>query len=740
MPRIPTQPLQPLSPGGGFTALSMSGASPAPIADFGRQLQQFGGAVMNAGTQGMEIATAAATEANRVQFLLRQNEARAAANNLTYGAPDTDEKGFLSIKGEAALRPGPDNVPLVERYTNKYRDKLNEIEAGLSNDAQRQAFAVWRAQSEGEFQTQVQRHWSSQYEGVKQSAYKGSMELGQNEAAANWQDPARVRDAIYGVAAVPGDDKTRYGGVREAAYQYAQARGLSATESKFEVQKAVSQAHLGVLAQALDAGDSGYALAYLREHKGDMLGNDVLKVNGTLTQHVDAASAQGAVQQAARSFASKFQPTDMDRLVGVVQQLENGGRGDWADADKKVPLTSKAGARYGMQVMPATAKAPGYGIRPAADESPAEYNRVGRELLGALVKKYGNVAQALSAYNGGAAHVDKAIKDARAGGDESQWLVELRKYKSPANYAENTAYVQKGVKLLGVGDGAPPLPTEGEFVQAALDNLGPGASPGAVRLTQQAASQQYSLITRSIKQRDDQTTADAMRALEANGGRVDLLPLSLRAKIPPKALDDLYNFGSRIAKGDDRTDPAVYQHLSDPANLAKLTENELYQQRRNLSEADFKHFSNEWAKAKGKAAEGAGKPGDLDSAGIKQGLDSRLRMLGIDPTPKDGSDDAGRVGAIRQFVNEQILVAQKGAGKKFNDAELNAHIDRLFAQNTTLRGFFSDKSGPMLGMKAGDIPKDALTNIKAMFKRGGVDNPTDAQVLSAYWNLQTWKK
>lgn len=231
-----------------------------------------------------------------------------------------------------------------------------------------------------------------------------------------------------------------------------------------------------------------------------------------------------------------------------------------------------------------------------------------------------------------------------------------------------------------------------------------------------------------------------MRALEANGGRVDLLPLSLRAKIPPKALDDLYNFGSRIAKGDDRTDPAVYQHLSDPANLAKLTENELYQQRRNLSEADFKHFSNEWAKAKGKAAEGAGKPGDLDSAGIKQGLDSRLRMLGIDPTPKDGSDDAGRVGAIRQFVNEQILVAQKGAGKKFNDAELNAHIDRLFAQNTTLRGFFSDKSGPMLGMKAGDIPKDALTNIKAAFKRGGVDNPTDAQVLSDYWNLQTWKK
>jgi hypothetical protein len=59
--------------------------------------------------------------------------------------------------------------------------------------------------------------------------------------------------------------------------------------------------------------------------------------------------------------------------------------------------------------MPGTARRPGYGVRPARDESQEENVRVGRDYLDAMLKKYGNVDYALAAYNWGPGNVDKWI-------------------------------------------------------------------------------------------------------------------------------------------------------------------------------------------------------------------------------------------------------------------------------------------------------------------------------------------
>jgi hypothetical protein len=53
------------------------------------------------------------------------------------------------------------------------------------------------------------------------------------------------------------------------------------------------------------------------------------------------------------------------------------------------PVTSPKGAKYAMQVMPGTAGNPGYGVKPAKGDTAAEYDRVGRDYLDALMKKYG---------------------------------------------------------------------------------------------------------------------------------------------------------------------------------------------------------------------------------------------------------------------------------------------------------------------------------------------------------------
>lgn len=87
-----------------------------------------------------------------------------------------------------------------------------------------------------------------------------------------------------------------------------------------------------------------------------------------------------------------------------MQQVESGGRDFNAQGG---PLTSPAGAMFRNQVMPSTAASPGFGVRPAADQTPEEYNRVGQEYYQALLKKYnGDERAAAAAYNAGPGRVD----------------------------------------------------------------------------------------------------------------------------------------------------------------------------------------------------------------------------------------------------------------------------------------------------------------------------------------------
>jgi len=70
---------------------------------------------------------------------------------------------------------------------------------------------------------------------------------------------------------------------------------------------------------------------------------------------------------------------------------------------------SSKGAKGLAQLMPGTARDPGFGVEGVRDESPKENVRVGRDYLNALIKKYGNIDYALAAYNMGPGNTDKWI-------------------------------------------------------------------------------------------------------------------------------------------------------------------------------------------------------------------------------------------------------------------------------------------------------------------------------------------
>lgn len=124
-------------------------------------------------------------------------------------------------------------------------------------------------------------------------------------------------------------------------------------------------------------------------------GEQTMKIEGSV-QDLSAANPRTPTVTA---------PVSPDMLA--IRQVESGNR-DF-DAQGR-PITSPKGARFASQVMPATAAAPGFGVRPAQDQSAAEYNRVGQDYFNALLQRYGgNREMALAAYNAGPGRVDRNL-------------------------------------------------------------------------------------------------------------------------------------------------------------------------------------------------------------------------------------------------------------------------------------------------------------------------------------------
>ena len=101
------------------------------------------------------------------------------------------------------------------------------------------------------------------------------------------------------------------------------------------------------------------------------------------------------------------------------------------------PVTSSAGARFAMQVMPSTARDPGFGLRPADPNDPADMNRLGREYRAVMEQRYGgDLSKMWGAYNAGPGRIDALVE--RYG---DSWL----------RYAprETQDYVARNLRALG---------------------------------------------------------------------------------------------------------------------------------------------------------------------------------------------------------------------------------------------------------------------------------------------------
>jgi soluble lytic murein transglycosylase len=702
MARIPLYQGAQVAPDAGRTPTARQQIA-TPDAAFGSiqaaQAQQFARGVGS----GLNAFMQAKQEADQTRVDDALNQLREAELDLTFN-PET---GYTNLKGVQALER-PDKKPLSSEYFDKLNSRRAEILQSLGNDDQRQLFDARSNDRLTAFKGNLMNYEGDQFRSYQLSVTEGTIGTATNQVAQFYNDPDKVNDGVLSI--------------QSSVAKQGRLQGWSAEQITNISQKQVSAAHMGAIAQAMGQGPAGVMQAeqYLRAYKDQMTPQDLLKARGVVDEKaaevIGGAKAMGVIGQ----ISATAQPQDMDRVINITMQTESGGRRYGKDGQL---LTSPKGAKGEMQVMDGTNLDPGYGVKPARDNSPEERARVGRDYLMALVKNYnGDLASAWAAYNAGPGNVDKAKAKAAKEGRASEWMTYLPKPQ------ETIPYVQKNLAAYRNGLGKPPTMTYEDGRNRLLADPDLQTRPLALQKALANYDTQYAKYQQGVKRSQEEAFNQAL-SMRQSGMAMGQLPAEVLNKVKPEDRD-------RLAKYDGATDLTVYQTLAaNPDMVRRMSDEQFANLAADLSDADFKKFADLRGKSgSGKAGE-KGAPSTLDISGISQVLKPRLQSIGLDM--KKASDQV-RGGAITQHLHDRILERQAQEGRQLTDAEVVKFIDTEFLRTRAFKvpGWFTHtgvRKEQLFGMKIGDIPSASKERIRADLAAQGVLDPTDQQVLQAYY-------
>lgn len=232
-------------------------------------------------------------------------------------------------------------------------------------------------------------------------------------------DPVALSRIIRERGMARGWSQARIAGAMEMAGLQGLARTYDRSDSHFSDAEAVVEGGRGS-----DVAGSQYHLADMAADRAAMLPRhnvpQAVMSRGELALQGGAALT-GAARTAGQMSINQFDRTTQavgevsESLYNFIAQEESGNRN--RDEQGRM-ITSSSGAMGKMQVLPSTAKDPGYGVRPWDGKSDEDLERVGREYYGALLKvNDGDHRKAMAAYTDGQGTVDKAVE--RLG---SNWL------------------------------------------------------------------------------------------------------------------------------------------------------------------------------------------------------------------------------------------------------------------------------------------------------------------------------
>ena len=621
-----------------------------PHVDPGAQAASFGQAAQRAGAVAMDMELDALKQANQLRVDDALNKALEAEMRLAY---DKDA-GYTSQRGLSALER-ESGKPLADEYDEEFGKAVESIGAGLGNDYQRQVFGQAIAKRRAAFRAGAMKHEADEFRTYTLSVREGTVATRMQQIGLNYANPEVIDEAITSI--------------RAATYDAAKLQGKSAEWADAQARKMASNAHKTAIAAALEKNDVAYADRYLKRYGKDMEADDLLQTTGLITKEMDLRVGTSAATEVMGRWAPKIVPGDMDRLTNIVMGIESAGRR--YDASGKLlegPATKYGTAKGEMQVLDGTNRDPGYGVKPASDDSPEERARVGRDYLEAMVREYdGDVSKALAAYNWGPGNLDKAVKE-----HGPNWL--------QAAPEETRSYVERGVREFGAGAGRGKRPSLAEIKADLRGDPLLAGNPARMKAAEEAAEKQYRDIEAAEKQATDEALDTAYRGLYANGGNMNALPVSVRAMIPGDKLSAVMGFADTVRKsgGAVHNPEAWAQILSMPReSLAAMSPIEFFREFR--PHLDDTHLEKGYAllnDARGEVGTDAKHLEVITTA-------NRVKKAAIDAglLPATGKANDNEVKAFAQFERlvddrvRQFEATDLQGKRKANSAELQQIID-----------------------------------------------------------------
>lgn len=719
----------------------------------GDQASALGQAGSALGSVMSQIIIDKQNEANQLRVDDAVNRLKEEQLRLTYDP----QAGFTTQRGIAALER-PSGRSLAADYTDQFDTAANGIEAGLGNAPQRAAFARARADLRGQLEGSVTQHETREFTAYQLSVRAGTIAVRTNEIATRWNDPTfdSIDPSSGGTdpstgKAYPPSKTYREMAITSIAASVAETgriQGWSAAEVEAKTLEFTGEAHKKALLAALEDGNVGYADAYLTRYASQMTADDLLSVKGQITKEMDATVALTAVEDAFADAAPALNPTDISRFVGVTRSTESNGQRGIAG-----PPTP-SGTAYGtMQVLDttgaATAKKLGIPWRPdlmrgTSDEAAAYQDRIGTAYLIEQLQAFGgDRLKAWAAYNAGPGWVKAAVARAAVaapGTQEASWFWQLNNDgRTAANRKQTEDYVNKNEAAFGVGGGAPPRPTLESIIAKIAADPRLAGNPSRIRLATDEARRRWTLAEGERKQQGEEAVAEAIRYVIANPGTTyATLPSSIRAAIPPTDIDKVQSF---VAKQEQTTDdPTAVIQLNDPKYLASLTDSQMLAFRMKLTPGSYAAFVGQRAKLATGGGDRSKDPGYYNAELVNSTLYTQMRAAGMDPSPsaKAGSDQRQRAATVVAFVRQEVLLRQQATGRQLNAAETSALVTELFAKHFSYDiktfGFDTgDKTVNMFDMRIDDVPPDSAKKLRAQLKAATGKDPSDWDVIGAYW-------
>jgi hypothetical protein len=447
----------------------------------------------------------------------------------------------------------------------------------------------------------------------------------------------------------------------------------------------------------------------------------------SLLQKMQSGSGRGRDSLSA-GIASGYEDRDersgdmVDRLRAQIMAKESGGRR--YDKSGKL-LTSSKGAEGEMQVMPYTARDPGFGIRPARDGSPDELRRVGDEYAAAMYSRYGDPKLAMIAYNMGPGATDK-------------WLASGA---DPRRLPKETQGYIRGVSLAEGGEVKGYAGPEGSVVEteepsSVFDRLFGGGDRLKEYQDRLARQQEFERVTREQPGFFQKTTSAERNKAEADLAAAEAARRGPRSAKPSgetfvdpniTALQKRKDYDKKI----DTSGEGVQNLIA--AKKEELTpEQELFNEIRADMKARKAALAEDRKMDKWRAGLAAGAKMMMNTSpyamvGFGSGVDAGAQSF-AESRKLRAAEEAGITSGMGSLYKNQLISKLKDAQisdtKAFRDEKLNFDRSKA-AQDAVAKALSSNEAKTKLLR---------LDSLEALFSRGKLDKAqlTDLETLRAW--------